>query len=117
MAVRVAVHQPSPDSTWDNRLDSTPDLSCTNSAQGHWVDAEHQPTDLAVGVRVRLEPRRLMPVAAGSQPPPGPATGSRPTGPRAPAGPGPGRTAPSPPAAPWSSGPRTRPAPSRSGGP
>jgi hypothetical protein len=32
MAVRVAVHQPAPDST-----------------QAHWVDGEHQPTDLAVG--------------------------------------------------------------------
>jgi hypothetical protein len=52
MAVRVAVHQPSPDSTWDNWLDSTPDLSSVNSTQAHRVDVEHQPTDLAVGVRI-----------------------------------------------------------------
>src|SRR5215213_11557802 len=49
MAVRVAVHQPLPDSTWDNWLDSTPDLSSVNSTQDHGVDVEHQPTDLAVG--------------------------------------------------------------------
>jgi len=49
MAVRVAVHHPSPDSTWDNWLDSTPDLSSVNSTQADWVDVEHQPTDLAVG--------------------------------------------------------------------
>jgi hypothetical protein len=48
MAVRVAVHQPSPDSTWDNWLDSTPDLSSVNSTQAYCVDVEHQPTDLAV---------------------------------------------------------------------
>jgi hypothetical protein len=46
MAVRVAVHQPSPDSTQAVWLDSTPDLSCTDSTQAHWVDVEHQPTDL-----------------------------------------------------------------------
>jgi hypothetical protein len=45
----VAVHQPSPDSTWDNWLDSTPDLSSVNSTQAYCVDIEHQPTDLAVG--------------------------------------------------------------------
>jgi hypothetical protein len=49
MAVRVAVHQPSPDSTQATLLDSTPDLSSANSIQAHWVDVEHQPTDLAVG--------------------------------------------------------------------
>src|SRR4030095_9995191 len=49
MAVRVAVHQPSPDSTQAVWLDSTPDLSCTNSTQANCVDVEHQPTDLAVG--------------------------------------------------------------------
>src|SRR5215213_62252 len=49
MAVRVAVHQPLPDSTWDNWLDSTPDLSSVNSTQAYCVDVEHQPTDLAVG--------------------------------------------------------------------
>jgi hypothetical protein len=81
------------------------------------MDAEHQATDLAVGARARLEPRRLIPVAGGSRPTPGPATGSGPTGPRAPPGPGPGHPAPSPPTARWSSGPRTRPAGSRSGGP
>jgi hypothetical protein len=30
-------------------VDSTPDLSSANSTQAHWVDGEHQPTDLAVG--------------------------------------------------------------------
>jgi hypothetical protein len=69
------------------------------------MDAEHQLTDLAVRARVRLEPRRLMPVAGGSRLTPGPATGSGPAGRRALPGPGPGCTAPSPPAAPWSSGP------------
>src|SRR5215216_5655025 len=49
MAVRVAVHHPSPDSTWDNWLDSTPDLSSVNSTQAYCVDIESQPTDLAVG--------------------------------------------------------------------
>src|SRR5215213_1963265 len=49
MAVRVAVHHPLPDSTWDNWLDSTPDLSSVNSTQDHGVDVEHQPTDLVVG--------------------------------------------------------------------
>jgi hypothetical protein len=44
----VAVHQPSPDRTLAVWLDSTPDLSCTNSTQAHCVDGEHQPTDLAV---------------------------------------------------------------------
>jgi hypothetical protein len=52
MAVRVAVHQPSPDSTQAVWLDSTPDLSCADSTQAHWVDVEHQPTDLVVGSRV-----------------------------------------------------------------
>jgi hypothetical protein len=46
MAVRVAIHHPSPDSTWDNWLDSTPDLSSVNNTQAYWVDVEHQPTDL-----------------------------------------------------------------------
>jgi hypothetical protein len=49
VAVRVAVHQPSPDRTQAVSLDSAPDLSCTNSTQAHCVDVEHQPTDLAVG--------------------------------------------------------------------
>jgi hypothetical protein len=48
MAVRVAVHQPSPDSTQAVWLDLAPDLSCTNSIQAHWVDVEHQPTDLVL---------------------------------------------------------------------
>ena len=59
MAVRVAVHQPSPDSTWDNWLDSTPDLGSVNSTQAHWVDVEHQPTDLAVRVVDRGVGERL----------------------------------------------------------
>src|SRR5215207_1201020 len=50
VAVRVAVHQPAPDSTQATWLDSAPDLSCTNSTQAYCVDVEHQPTDLAVGV-------------------------------------------------------------------
>ena len=50
MAVRVAVHQPAPDSTQAVWLDSAPNLSSTNSTQAHCVDAEHQPTDLAVEV-------------------------------------------------------------------
>jgi hypothetical protein len=46
MSVPVSAHQPSPGSTLAVRLDSTPDLSCTNSTQDDAVDAEHQPTDL-----------------------------------------------------------------------
>jgi YacP-like NYN domain len=40
-------------SAWD-RVDGfrPPDLSCTNSTQRYPVDAEHQPTDLAVGVQL-----------------------------------------------------------------
>ena len=49
MAVSVAVHQPVPDRTQAVWLDLAPDLSCTDSTQAHWVDVEHQPTDLAVG--------------------------------------------------------------------
>jgi hypothetical protein len=49
VVVRVAVHQPSPDSTPDDWLDFAPDLSCDDSTQDHCVDAEHQATDLAVG--------------------------------------------------------------------
>jgi hypothetical protein len=33
-------------------LDSAADLSSTNSTQEYLVDLEHQPTDLAVGVRI-----------------------------------------------------------------
>jgi hypothetical protein len=85
----VSVHQPPLDSTPCDRLDLTPDLSCANSTQAHWVDADHQATDRAGGARARREPRRLLPVAGGSQRTPGPATGSGPTGRRAPPGPGP----------------------------
>jgi hypothetical protein len=49
MSVLVSVNQPSPDRTLAVWLDSAPSLSSTNSIQAHWVDAEHQPTDLAVG--------------------------------------------------------------------
>jgi hypothetical protein len=49
MAVRVAVHQPSPDRTLAVWLDSTPDLSSANSTPAYCVDVKHQPTDLAVG--------------------------------------------------------------------
>jgi hypothetical protein len=48
MAVRVAVHQPSPDRTPALCRDSATDVSCMNSTQDHCVDAEHQATDLAV---------------------------------------------------------------------
>ena len=48
MAVRVAVHQPSPDRPLAIWLDSAPELSCTDSTQAHGVDVEHQPTDLMV---------------------------------------------------------------------
>jgi hypothetical protein len=50
MAVRVAVHQPSPDSTQAIWLDSTSDLSSTDSTRADWVDGEHQPTDLMLRV-------------------------------------------------------------------
>jgi hypothetical protein len=49
MSIPVSVHQPSPDSTAGYRLDLTPDLSSANSTQPHCLDAEHQPTDLAIG--------------------------------------------------------------------
>src|SRR4029453_3458915 len=42
--------------------------------QSHCVDAEHQATDLAVGARARLEPRRLIPVPWGYRHPPPPPT-------------------------------------------
>jgi hypothetical protein len=47
--VRVAVHQLSPDGMSGCSVDSTPDLSSTDSTGGRAVDAEHQATDLAVG--------------------------------------------------------------------
>jgi hypothetical protein len=49
VAVRVAVHQPSPASTWDDWLELGADLSSRNSTQEYPVDVDHQPTDLAVG--------------------------------------------------------------------
>jgi hypothetical protein len=49
LSVPVSVHQPSPDTTQAVWLDLAPDLSRTDSTQSHCVDAEHQPTDLAVG--------------------------------------------------------------------
>jgi GNAT superfamily N-acetyltransferase len=49
MSVPVSVHQPAPDRTLAVCLDSTPDLSCTNSTQAYCMDVDHQPTDLAVG--------------------------------------------------------------------
>jgi hypothetical protein len=48
VAVRVAVHQPSPDRTLAVQLDSTPDLTSVNSTQADCVDGEHQPTELAL---------------------------------------------------------------------
>ena len=52
MSVPVSVHQPAPDRTLAVWLDSPPDLSSANSTQGYWADVDHQPTDLAVGVRI-----------------------------------------------------------------
>src|SRR4029453_578905 len=52
MSVPVSVHQPPLDRTQATWLDSPPDLSSTNSTQAHCMDGEHQPTDLAVGVRI-----------------------------------------------------------------
>jgi hypothetical protein len=49
MSVPLSVHQPVPDRTLAVWLDSTPDLSCTDSTQAYCVDGEHQPTDLVVG--------------------------------------------------------------------
>jgi|GEM_PF-4708575 len=49
MSVSVSVHQPVPDRTLAVWMDSAPDLTCIDSTQAHCVDAEHQPTDLAVG--------------------------------------------------------------------
>ena len=46
MSVSVSVHQPALDSTSGDRLDWTPDLRCTDSTRAHWVDVEHQPTEL-----------------------------------------------------------------------
>jgi len=37
--------------TGDDWLDLGTDLSSANSTRAHWVDAEHQPTDLVVGQR------------------------------------------------------------------
>jgi hypothetical protein len=65
VAVRVSVHQPSPERTLATWLDSAPDLSCANSTQGHWVDAEHQPTDLAVG---GSNPSRRATITAAQRP-------------------------------------------------
>jgi hypothetical protein len=41
MSVPVAAHQPAPDRTLAVWLDSTPELSCTDSTQAHCLDAEH----------------------------------------------------------------------------
>ena len=49
VSVSVSVHQPAPDRTQAIWLDSAPDLSSADSTQAHCMDAEHQPTDLAVG--------------------------------------------------------------------
>jgi hypothetical protein len=65
VVVRLAVHQPAPDRTLAISLDSAPNLSCTNSTQAHCVDAEHQPTDLAVGCVSPFPSLRLLPL--GSQ--------------------------------------------------
>jgi hypothetical protein len=48
MLMLVAVHQPSPDGL-ALLAGLAFDLSSTDSTQAHCVDAEHQPTDLAVG--------------------------------------------------------------------
>jgi hypothetical protein len=65
VAVRVAVHQPVPERTLAVWLDSTPDVSCTNSTQVYCVDVEHQPTDLAVG---GSNPSRRATNTAGQRP-------------------------------------------------
>src|SRR5829696_10152393 len=59
MSVPVSVHQPAPDRTLAVWLDSTPDLSSTNSTQADCMDGEHQPTDLVVGVRIPRGARKL----------------------------------------------------------
>jgi transposase len=48
VVVHVPGHHASPDGIWC-WLDSASNLSCINSTQAHCGDAEHQPTDLAVG--------------------------------------------------------------------
>src|SRR5215207_10088560 len=75
------------------------------------------PQCVSAVARVRREAPRVLWVAVGSRPAPGPATESGPAGRGAWTGPRPDRRAPSPPARRWPSGPRTRPAASRSGGP
>ena len=65
MAVRVAVHQSSPDRTLAVWLDLVPDLSSTNSTQEYLVDVEHQATDLAVGGS-NPSRRAIFPVQHGS---------------------------------------------------
>jgi hypothetical protein len=50
MSVPVSVHQPALDRTLAIWLDSAPNWSSANSTQAYVVDAEHQPTDLAVGL-------------------------------------------------------------------
>jgi hypothetical protein len=57
-----------------HRLARTPTTRCLTSTD------RGMSTELAVGARVRLNPRRLMPVAAGSPPAPGPVTGCGPPG-------------------------------------
>jgi hypothetical protein len=52
VSVSVSVHEPVPDRTLAISLDLAPDLSCTDSIQDHYMDVDHQPTDLAVGVRI-----------------------------------------------------------------
>jgi hypothetical protein len=49
VSVPVSVHQPVPDSTWDDWLDLAPDLSCKDSTQDYCLDVEHQARDVVLG--------------------------------------------------------------------
>src|SRR5688572_14850247 len=71
VSVSVSVHPPAPDGTHAIWLDLASDLSCTNNTRPHWVDAEHQPTDLVVVLAVAGGPQ-ARPDRAGvvNSPPP-----------------------------------------------
>jgi hypothetical protein len=64
MSVPVSVHQPAPDRTLAVWLDSTPDLSSTDSTQAYWVDGEHQPHNSPVAGRRSPVAGRRSPVRA-----------------------------------------------------
>jgi hypothetical protein len=48
--------------------DEAPNVNRPDPSGADQTDVDHQPTDLAVGARARLEPRQLIPVAGGSRP-------------------------------------------------